>query len=187
MKNKRSKSSIFYDSTKKKHRKQEQSEYSKKFYARKPIYLEKNEKPDQKGYHFHYRNPTSVGTFFIDDESFSRPDHTYKKDEPQKTYVYGFTDSKFLYFLAMLKPKEYLLFVTIVALLIIEGLNETESKIVFAFISNVADTMQTMVEQEVILNQYKSTTATRQLNNALHQDFETIYAELAKIKKKLPK
>ena len=195
MKNKRSKSSIFYDSTKNKHRKQEQIQHSNGFYVKKTAPLEKNENPEPKEQHFRYQNigsryrnstPNAIGPFFIDDESPTRPDYTYKKDEPKRTYCYGFTDSKFIHFLAHLKPKEYLLFVTLVGLLIVEDRNETEAKILYAFISNVADTMQTIVEQEVILSKYKHTNDATLLNNALHHDFETIYAELEKIKKKLP-
>jgi len=178
VKNKRSKSSIFYDSTKNKRRKQEQNaNFSQKEHFR------------YKHIGSNYRNttPTAVGPFFIDDDALVRPDFTYKKEEEKRTYLYGFTDSRFIHFLGHLTPKEYLLFVTIIGLLIVEDRNETEAKILYAFISNVADTMQTIVEQEVILSKYKHNNEAAKLNNALHQDFELIYAELEKIKRKLSK
>jgi len=204
VKNKRSKSSIFFNSTKNKTRKQVKSEHSQKFYVKETAHLGKNATFGQAEPHFRYKNigssyrnstPTAVGPFFVDgddsayisDDGPTRPDFTYKKDKPKRTYIYGFTDSKFIHFLGHLTPKEYLLFVTIVGLLIVEDRNETEAKILYAFISNVADTMQTIVEQEVILSKYKHNNEAFLLNNALHQDFEIIYAELARIKKKLPK
>ena len=195
MKNKRSKSSIFYDSTKNKRRKQEQSHDFQAFHEKKIPIFAKDAKFEQiQSPSFQWRknndacrSSTAVGPFFIDDESPSRPDFTYKKEAPKKVYLYGFTDSKFIHFLGNLSPKEYLLFITLIALLITEDLNETEAKIVYAFISNVADTMQTIVEQEIILSKYKHNKEAQQLNNALHHDFETIYAELDKIRKRLPK
>ena len=195
MKNKRSKSSIFYNSTKKKRRIQEQNQHLEEFYARKTADTEKYKDTRHKNGSFFYRNnnyerntmSTAVGPFFIDDEPFARSDFTYKKDEPKRTYLYGFTNSKFIHFLGHLTPKEYLLFVTVIGLLIVEDRNETEAKILYAFISNVADTMQTLVEQEIILSKYQHNNEAVKLNNALHQDFETIYEELAKIKKKLQK
>lgn len=199
MKNKQSKYSIFYDSTKNKHRKQEQNDHSQTFHGKKfsnpnkcGSFIGENRKNPSfsKNNPNEYRNhsATAVGPFFIDeDDTFSRPDYTYQKTTQQKDYHYGFTNSKFIYFLGNLTPKEYLLFITLIALLITEDLNETEAKIVYAFTSNVADTMQTIVEQEIILSKYKHNVDSKKLNQALHHDFETIYAELAKIKKKLPK
>ena len=200
MKNKRSKNSIFYDSTKNKRRRQELKHNLQAFDTKNFTNSEKSTFSTGGKRSFHnkngknaYRNLTSVAPLFIsedmpslDDDSPSRPDFTYKRDEPSRTYLYEFTNSRFIYFLGHLTPKEYVLFVTLVALLITEDLNETEAKIVYAFLSNVTDTMQTLVEQEIILSKYKHTKEARELNNALHHDFETIYAELAKIKERLP-
>ena len=194
MKNKRSKNSIFYDSTKNKSRRQEQKHNLQAFDTKNFTNSENSTFSTERKRNFHhkngkstYRNHTSIGPLFIDEnDTPSRPDFIYKKDEPQKTYLYEFTNSRFIYFLGNLTPKQYLVFITLIGLLITEDLNTTEAKIVYAFISNVADTVQTIVEQEVILFNYNHAKATRELNNALHQDFETIYAELAKIKKRLP-
>jgi len=199
VKNKRSKNSIFYDSTKNKRRRQEQNHNLQAFNTKNFTSSEKTTIPTEKERDYHYknnksmyRNHTAVAPFFTSEDipSFesntpSRPDYTYKSEEP-KTYLYEFTNSRFLYFLGNLTPKQYLVFITLIALLITEDLNSTEAKIVYAFISNVADTVQTIVEQEVILYNYKHAKANRALGNALHHDLETIYAELAKIKKKLP-
>ena len=201
VKNKRSKNSIFYDSTKNKRRRQEGKHNLQVFDTKNFTNSEKSTFSIGEKRNFHskngksnYRNHTTIAPFFTSDDmpsfeadSLSRPEYTYKKDEPKRSYIYGFTDSRFIYFLGNLSPKEYLLFVTIVGLLIVEDLNETEAKIIFAFLSNVTDTIQTVVEQEVILSKYKHNKEARDLNNALHHDFETIYAELDRIRKRLPK
>jgi len=195
VKNKRPKSSIFYDSTKKKRRKQEEIHHFQTFQkknfsnsekittasTKKQAYFQKK----NENIYQHRASATAIPLFIDEDDTPSRPNYTYKKSEPQKTYLYGFTNSKFIYFLATLEPKAYLVFITLIALLITEDLNQTEAKIICAFILNTADTMLTIVEQEVILNNYNQRKESRALGNALHHDLETIYAELAKIKKKL--
>ena len=194
MKNKRSKKSIFYDSTKNKRRRQEQKHNLQAFDTKNFTNPEKTTNSIGKKRNFYqengknsFRNHTSVSPFFTDESAApSRPDFTYKSDEP-KTYLYEFTNSRFIYFLGKLTPKQYLIFISLIALLITEDLNTTEAKIIFAFISNVADTIQTIVEQEVILFNYNNTKANRELRNAIHHDFETIYAELEKIRKSLPR
>lgn len=192
MKNKRSKSSIFYDSTKNKSRKQEQNRnlegfYQKKFTGSEKIanFLHESQDSNQTNNKSSYRLHSSIAPFLMSEEETSfRPNYNYKKEEKQQ-YLYNFTNSKFIYFLGTLDPKSYLIFVTLIGLLIIEDLNQTETKIVFAFILNIADTMQTLVEQEVILESYKAAVEARELGNALHQDLENIYTELDKIKQKL--
>lgn len=190
MKNKRSKNSIFYDSTKNKHRKQEQKhnlqEFNQKSFSsstqmttpitQKQAYFSKNSQS---------RNPASVATLLNDEAAEPMGSHyTYEKGKAKKTYLYDFTNSRFIYFIGTLEPKPYLIFITLIALILTEDLNETEAKIVCAFILNTADTMLTLVEQEVILNNYKQKKESRELGNALHHDFKTIYAELNSIKKK---
>ena len=191
MKSKRSKNSIFNDSTKNKRRRQEQnhnlqafdtknftnSEKTTFFAGKKRDYRHKNGKNI-------YRHHASIAPFFYDEsDTQSRSDFSYKKEAP-KNYIYGFTDSRFIYFLGNLEPKAYVVFITLIALIITEDLNAIETKIIYAFISNVADTMLTLVEQELMLSNYKHMKDYRELRNALNHDFETIYAELDKINKK---
>ena len=194
MKNKRSKSSIFYDSTKNKGRKQEKNRNFKAFnkensddLKQKPTFLYENQAYSHKDNKFSYRNPSAIAPFFISEDNTSfRPNYTYKKNKPEKEYLYDFTNSRFIYFLGSLDPKSYLLFITLIALLITEELNRTEAKIIYAFVSNLSDTIQTLIEQEVILENYKQIVESRELGNALQKDLETIYAQLNEIKKKLP-
>jgi len=194
VKKKRSKSSIFYDSTKNKRRKQEQTQYLNEFHERNAIKREHMINPKQQNTPFfhqnarnNHRNPASTAAgFFFTDEASQGSNYHYKKGKAPETYVYEFTNSKFIYFLGTLDPKAYLVFVTLIGLLITEDLNVTETKIIYAFISNIADTIQTLVEQEIILQNFRHSRATYEINTALQQDFETIYAQLAEIKKKLP-
>ena len=169
MKNKRTKSFNFSHSIKKKQRKQAKNDNSQTFFGR-PY------QSDQA-----VRNPMSAIVLQEDEEIQS--DFSYNNEEEKGSYRYGFTNSTFIYFLGTLDPKSYLLFVTVIALLIIEDLNETESKIIFAFIMNIADTMQTLVEQEIILQSYRLGVQRRTQGKALQKDFDTIYAELNQLKK----
>ncbi|MCL2559290.1 MAG: hypothetical protein FWE07_02275 [Turicibacter sp.] len=188
MKNKRSKCSIYYNSTKKKQRKQEKNQHSPYKTRQKsernassivfPFLMD-----DQSGVGSH--DSTTSGSTSTHGKT-SRSDYTYEKGQPTETYCYEFTNSKFIYFLGNLTPKQYLVFITLVALIITEELNQTEAKIIFAFLSNVTDTIQTLVEQEIILNNYRLNKNSRELGNALHHDFDNIYAELDRIKKQLP-
>ena len=111
--------------------------------------------------------------------------YTYKRKEPKQAYLYGFTNSRFIYFLGIMDPRTYLIFVTLIALLILEDLNQTEGKIIFAFISNVADSMQTIIEQEVILNSYNLKVFQREQGKALQKDFDTLYSEINRLKKEI--
>jgi len=193
VKNKRPKSSLFYDSTKNKRRKQEKSCNLNRFNNRNFSISEKNTNPSMKKRHYAhktegnlFRNHSASTPFFLDDSApLTRPNYTYKKGEEKQTYCYDFTNSRFIYFLGKLEPKPYLVFVSLVSLLICEDLNVTETRIIYSFISNIADTIQTIFDQEVILNNYNQAKETRALNNALHEDFEQIYAELDNLKKKL--
>ena len=191
MKNKRPKSSIYYHSTKNKSQKQGQKSkintFEKKEFDSNHMKASFSEEK-----RFIYENPkfkternTQIGNFLMDDlDSPKRPDYTYKKEPATKTYQFGFTNSKFIYFLGKLTPKEYLLFVTLIGLLIVEDLNETEAKIIYAFTSNIADTMQTLVEQEIILGKYNHAEESNQLSNALHEEFEVIYEQMEKLRTK---
>ena len=209
MKNKRSKNSIFYDSTKKKRRKQEKG---MNFYKQnKNNHPKSNDMPfpsqnipNKNGMNSFFINPNdttynkaslrhqvspiiSDGSFsdLSGDSSISGSGHSYKRKEEKRVYLYGFTDSKFIYFLGKLDPRSYLIFVTLIALLILEDLNETESKIIFAFLSNVSDAMQTIVEQEVILNSYHLKVFQRDQGAALQNDFDTLYSQINQLKREV--
>ena len=187
MKDKRQKSSIYHHSIKTKARKQDFE----------PILTEKSpffSIPGAKSLvettdgHFRFTRDGHGGAAFYlggDDESV-RPDYKYDKGPEEQTYRFEFTNSQFIYFLGNLTPKQYLLFVNLIALLITEDLNNIERRIVYAFISNIADSIQTIFEQGVILEAYRQTRAIRDLNNALHVDLKNLYDEVQKLKSKLP-
>ena len=211
MKKKRSKCSIFYDSTKNKIRKQEQT---MQFYQLNENNRIKSPHPSNSSQNIVPKNNKSAFATHSDNthhNQFSRhiisplisidgslesdtfyqansntgSGFTYKRKDEKRTYLYGFTDSRFIYFLGKLEPRAYLIFVTLIALLILEDLNETEGKIIFAFISNVADSMQTVIEQEVILNSYNLKNFQREQGAALQKDFDLLFAELNQLKKEI--
>lgn len=211
MKNKRQKSSIYHHSTKTKARKQE---VFPEFYTENPQVFDNqafSATADQKiargeqGKNFQWsRNIHGSAPFFMDTNASEgdlystdmpsddvkpedlHPDYKYKQKSETETYCYDYTNSQFIYFLGQLKPKDYLLFITLGAMLITNPLNVTEKRIVFAFVSNLADSIQTLYEQEVILASYQQTKGIRDLNNALHMDFENIYREIGRLKRPRP-
>lgn len=187
MKNKQQKSSNYHYSTKTKARKQAFSEDFSENLSKTTVTAKKH--PNQ-GKNFRWsREGHTSAPFFMDSNSDTgdkQPKYKYEQPPETKIYCYDYTDSQFIYFLGQLKPKEYLLFITILAVLITENLNVTEKRIVFAFVSNLADTIQTLYEQEVILASYRQTKGIRDLNNALHIDFDNIYKEIGRLKRPRP-
>jgi hypothetical protein len=189
VKNKRSKSSNFYyDSTKNKRRKQEKM---LNFYKQKISSPLQSDFLNQNNPHYNTGNNTStrhiasplIGQYSALDSEGSG--FTYKRKEEKRTYLYGFTNSKFIYFLGELEPRAYLIFVTLIALLILEDLNQTEGAIIFAFISNIGDAMETVIEQEVILNSYHLQKFQREQGKALQKDFDKLYREINQLKKEM--
>ena len=204
MKNKRPKTSNFYNSTKNKRRKQDkminfynqkENNHSKPNFSN-PKMINKNGKSgffvnsqytaNKNASTRHIISPllSEDGGLGIASDS-DGSGFTYKRKAEKRTYLYGFTDSKFIYFLGKLEPRAYLIFVTLIALLILEELNETEGKIIFAFVSNVADSMQTVIEQEVILNSYNLKIFQREQGDALQKDFDTLYTEINQLKREM--
>ena len=210
MKNKRSKNSIYYHSTKKKSRKQEKFHNLHNFNKISRNGLKNNKNNSEKLENNNKNNsryPQSIGPFLIGGEfgnggssqnasssssnfsstntSSTKSQYKYKTAKPTCPLKYGFTNSQFLCFLAKLKPKEYLVFVSIIAILLTDGLNDSEKKIIYAFISNITDAMQTLIEQEIMLHTYNSVKANNELRAALEIDLLYLQEELDKIKKRL--
>ena len=202
MKNKQSKSSVFYKSTKNKNRNQGKSvnfhKQSKNIHIKtfnSTFFSEnatnKNEM-DQSFTDHHYAinngsNRHIIPPFISENgvSDLGGSGHTYKRKEEKRAYLYGFTDSKFIYFLGTLDPRAYLIFITLITLLILEDLNDTEGRIIFFFISNIADAMQTVVEQQVVLNNYNFKKYQREHGAALQKDFDTLYAHINQLKKEI--
>jgi len=164
MKRKRIKSSNFPHSIKKKQRKQELPSQT-----RLTFYQDRN------------AIQTAPATSIPEIEEL-KASHTYKKEE-KETYCYDFTNYRLIYVLGTMEPKIYLIFITIIALLIAEDLNKTERKIVYAFFLNLGDTLQTIVEQDEILKGVEDDKEARELGSALDQDFSTLFKEVNQLKK----
>jgi len=206
VKNKRQKSSIHHHSTKTKARKQEV--LSEKNIESSPFFdndiffatVDKGSSKPKEGKNFQWsRNTHGSAPFFMDNNPSMgdlhsddikpedlHPDYKYEQKPETEKFCYEFTNSKFIYFLGTLKPKEYLVFITLIGALIVEPLNVNEKRIIFAFVSNLSDTIQALYEQEVILASYQQTKGLRDLNNALHIDFENIYREIGRLKRPRP-
>jgi cell division protein FtsB len=84
-----------------------------------------------------------------------------------------------------MEPRTYLIFITLIALLIMEDLNEAERLIIYRFTLNVAYAMGAIVDQEVILEAYHLKTFQREQGAALQKDFDTLYAEINRLKKEI--
>lgn len=209
MKKKRPKDSIFHDSIKNKRRKQGEKI---NFYRNNENSLNQSvsftnqNMINHKGMNYFFSNRDDSGT---GKNASTRehtplfglnvglePDYTYQtkddlgsgftyKAEEEKPYLYGFTNSKFIYFLGTLEPRAYLVFVTLIGLLILEDLNDAESKILYAFISNVGNAMQAIIEQQIIVNSYSVLKNERAQGDALQKDFEILYSEIARLKKEM--
>jgi len=167
MKKKRTKSSNFPHSTKKKHRKQAQPFRTQpSFEAIRSYMISEGETP-------------------LPEPSALKSNYKYKKEE-EKTYRYEFTNYRLIYVLGTMESKMYLIFITVIALLIAEDLNKTERKIIYAFFLNLGDTLQTIVEQDEILKGVQDDKESHELGNALDTDLSTLYEEINKLKKKIP-
>jgi len=167
MKRKRTKSSNFPHSIKKKQRKQGE------------LFHERSSFHQIRGYML------SEGESSPPEPEASKSGYTYKKEE-EKTYCYEFTNYRLIYVLGTMESKVYLIFITVIALLIAEDLNKTERKIIYAFFLNLGDTLQTIVDQDEILKGVQDEKESRELGKALEQDLSTLYEEIKKLKKKIP-
>lgn len=177
MKDKRPKDSIFYDSIKNERRNQEETINFYKQNENSHTSTRKSISPvigegGSFGSSYTYKGALGSG-------------YTYKRKEAERTYLYGFTNSRLIYFLGVMEPRAYLVFVTLIALLILEDLNEDESFIIYRFVLNVAYAMGAVVDQEVILNAYNLKHFQREQGAALQKDFETLYAEINRLKKEM--
>lgn len=167
MKKKRIKSSNFPHSTKKKQRKQENSFPTPLSFSQIRGYmLSEEEAPAPK-------------------PDLLKSDYSYKKTE-EKKYRYEFTNYRLIYVLGTMESRVYLIFITVIALLIAEDLNKTERKIIYAFFLNLGDTLQTIVDQDEIIKGVQDEKESRELGNALDKDLSTLYEEINKLKRKAP-
>ena len=98
---------------------------------------------------------------------------------PQTTpYRYGFTNSEFFAFIGSLDPVEYILVVTVIAIIIGVELNVFERQIVGGALVDIGVTLGNMVEQELFQTARQNEIANRQRNEAEQTDFDTLYDDI---------
>lgn len=99
---------------------------------------------------------------------------------PQQTttYRYGFTNSEFFAFIGSLDPVEYILVVTVIAIIIGVELNVFERQIVGGALVDIGVTLGNMVEQELFQSARQNEARTRQRNEAEQTDFDNLYTDI---------
>lgn len=94
------------------------------------------------------------------------------------TYCYGFTNSEFFAFIGSLDPVEYILVVTVIAIIIGVELNVFERQIVGGALVDIGVTLGNMVEQELFQQARQNEVASRQRNEAEQTDFDNLYNDI---------
>lgn len=98
--------------------------------------------------------------------------------EPTQTYCYGFTNSEFFAFIGNLDPVEYILVITVIAIIIGVELNVFERQIVGGSLVDIGVTLGNMVEQELFRSARRNETISRQRHEAEQNDFDTLYESI---------
>ena len=98
---------------------------------------------------------------------------------PQTTpYRYGFTNSEFFAFIGSLDPVEYILVVTVIAIIIGVELNVFERQIVGGALVDIGVTLGNMVEQELFRQARQNEGQNRARYEAEQTDFDTLYDDI---------
>lgn len=112
--------------------------------------------------------------------------------DPAPNYLYGFTNNEFFAFIGSLDPVEYILVITVIAIIIGVELNVYEMQIVGGALVDIGVTLGNMVEQEVFQSARQNDIRSRQHDEAEQTDFDTLYnnidalqAEIDALKKQL--
>lgn len=103
-----------------------------------------------------------------------RTSYNYASASSQN-YSYGFTNSEFFAFIGNLDPVEYILVITVVAIIIGVELNVFERQIVGGTLVDIGVTLGNMVEQELFRSARRNEIVNRQRNEAEQNDFDTLY------------
>ena len=101
----------------------------------------------------------------------------YATPETQ-SYNYGFTNSEFFAFIGSLDPVEYILVITVIAIIIGVELNVFELQILGGALVDIGVTLGNMVEQQLFQQARQSEIFNRQRNEAEQTDFDTLYDDI---------
>lgn len=94
------------------------------------------------------------------------------------TYCYGFTNSEFFAFIGSLDPVEYILVVTVIAIIIGVELNVFERQIVGGALVDIGVTLGNMVEQELFQQARQNESQNRARYEAEQTDFDNLYEDI---------
>lgn len=93
-------------------------------------------------------------------------------------YCYGFTNSEFLAFIAGLSPVEYLIVISLIAVIITEPLNLRETVVTYTLMNSIATVMDVLESQESFQAAVSGAATTRQQQIAIQQDFDFLMGQV---------
>lgn len=99
-------------------------------------------------------------------------------DNSGSSYIYGFTNSEFFAFIASLDPIEYILVITVIAILLATQLNISERQLFGGALIDIGIQLGNIVEQELFQRARQNEIITRQRHEALQCDIKNIYEKL---------
>lgn len=102
-------------------------------------------------------------------------------DQKKAHYLYGFTNSEFLAFFGNLNSIEYVIVLTIIALLISANLNRFERVVVYDIFLGISNVMESLVGQDAFLKSLEDEKESDARNQALQTDFDYLYDELNRL------
>ena len=112
-----------------------------------------------------------------------RSGYKYKK-EHNKKYRYLFTNYKLFYYIYRMDANVYLIFTTLIAMLLSDGMNTIERKLLFSIFIDIGDAMRTIVIQDNIVEDVNNEASKRAEDAALQYDLDAIFAELERLRHK---
>ena len=124
---------------------------------------------------------------FLQEEDKTEFDRTfnYTKEESGCQYRYKFTNSEFLAFIAGLDPIEYLIVSTLLAILISLNFNNEELIVLYQFTDTITDTLQILVQQELIQEKTKEEKEEKGKDEQLEEDFTYLNNEILQLQNRI--
>lgn len=100
-------------------------------------------------------------------------------------HQYGFTDNEFFAFIADLDSVDYIITLTVIAILINVNLNIFEQYVLSGFLLDLAVTSQNMVQQEGFRLTRRGQEIGRQRAEARQENFDQLYQEMDRLQNEL--
>lgn len=100
-------------------------------------------------------------------------------------HKYGFTNNEFFAFIADLDPVDYIITLTVIAILINVNLNIFEQYVLSGFLLDLAITSQNMVQQEGFRLTLEGQEIGRQRAEARQENFDQLYQDMDRLQNEL--